>query len=293
MLREIQRSMQYIIAKNVINELNERNMDYAIVKGCPLDFYKTGQTGDRVSSDIDILIPRDDIREMEDVLVRNGFQCAYQPGRKERIMLLSGSHQMPPYSKKAGGLWSQIDVNFDMFWGEYTGKRIDVREFISDTVDMEFYGCRIKALPPLKSMVQVILHHYKEMNSLYHLTGHAAARKRFFEDVYLLCRRFPQEISAMNLYEACSGYGILPFAYYIFYYTRKVYDNGMLDAYLEILKTERGEGLLEYYGLAEQERRRWKVPFEERLEQDVSGLIYSEMTESDIEKLERNRRVFG
>ena len=67
----------------------------------------------------------------------------------------------------------------------------------------------------------------------------------------------------------------------------------MLDAYLKALWTENGGALLEYYGLAEQERKPWKIPFEERLERDVSALIYSEMTESDIEKLERNRRLFG
>lgn len=291
--QEIHKSMQYDMAKNVINDLNACGIDYAIVKGSPLACYKTGEVGTRLSNDIDILISRQDITEMEKILEKNDFQSTYNTSRKEHIMLISNSHQIPPFSKKMGRLCSQIDVNFDLFWGEYTGKRIDVAEFISDTVDMEIYGCQIKTLPPLKTMIQLILHHYKEMNSLYHLTGHVAARKRFFEDVYLLCQRFPEEISVEKLYEACCGYEILPFAYYIFYYTRKVYGDEMLDAYLKALWTENGGALLEYYGLAEQERKPWKIPFEERLERDVSALIYSEMTESDIEKLERNRRLFG
>jgi len=291
--KEIHKSMQYVMAKNVINDLNICGINYAIVKGRPLACYKTGEVGSRLSNDIDILISRQDIPEMERILKENDFQSTYNTSRKEHIMLISNSHQIPPFSKKMGKLYSQIDVNFDLFWGEYTGKRIDVAEFISDTVEMEIYGCLIKTLPPLKTMIQLILHHYKEMNSLYHLTGHVAIKKRFFEDVYLLCQRFPQEISAEKLYEACCRYEILPFAYYLFYYTRKVYDDKMLDAYLKALWTEASDALLEYYGLAEHERKPWRIPFEERMEQDVSDLIYSEMTESDIEKLERNRRLFG
>lgn len=291
--REICESMQYVIAKDVINELNIGDINYAIVKGCPLAYYKTGQVGTRVSSDIDILISRQDITRIENILALNDFKCIHQLDRKERIMLISNSHQIPPYSKKIGKLYSQIDVNFDLFWGEYTGKRIDVAEFIRDAVEMEIYGCRVKTLPPLKTIIQIILHHYKEINSLYHLTGYIAIKKRFFEDVYLLCRHFPKEISVENLYEACSQNEILPFAYYMLYYTRKVYNDKMLNAYLEALRTEAGEDLLEYYGLAEQERRQWKIPFDERLEQDVSGIIYSEMSENDMKKLERNRRLFS
>lgn len=180
-LQEIRGSMQYFIAKNIICELNEEGISYVIVKGCPLEYYKTGQFGTRISNDIDILISRQDIVKLEKILVKNGFKCTYDLERKERIMLVSSSHQIPPYCKKMGKLYSQIDVNFDLFWGEYTGKRIDIEEFISETVEMQIYGCKIKTLPPLKTIIQVILHHYKEMNSLYHLMGHVAVKKDFLK----------------------------------------------------------------------------------------------------------------
>ncbi len=285
--------VQYRFAQKIFCELDLNEIEYAVIKGCPLAYYKTGNMGTRLSSDIDVLISRKSINGVSDIVEQNGFLCSDRITRAERIMLVSHSHQLPSYYKSVGNYSIQIDINFDLFWGEYTGKRIDVAEFISDTVEMEIYGCQVKTLPPLKTMIQLILHHYKEMNSLYHLTGHVAIKKRFFEDVYLLCQRFPEEISVRKLYEACCRYAILPYAYYIFYYTRKIYDDKMLDVYLEALQTEAGGLLLEYYGLAAQERRRWKIPFEERLDQDVSDLIYSELTESDIEKLERNRRLFG
>lgn len=108
-----------------------------------------------------------------------------------------------------------------------------------------------------------------------------------------MCQRFPKEISAENLYMSCYKYEILPFAYYIMYYTKRIYDDNCLNAYLELLRTETGEKILDYYGLAEQERRQWKIPFEERLNKDASDLIYNDMTQSDMEKLERNRRLFS
>ena len=49
-----------------------------------------------------------------------------------------------------------------------------------------------------------------------------------------------------------------------------------------------------YYGLAEKERKPWKVDFQTRLETDnLYELIKDDLTEEDIEKLERNRRIFG
>ncbi len=285
--------IQYMMSKGFFNGLNSCGIKYAVLKGCPLAYYKTGDPGSRLSSDIDILISRSDIDKATELLEASGFQNSYALDRKERIMLVSNSHQIPSYSKCLGKCCVQIDVNFDLFWGEYKGKRIDVPEFLEGTAEMDIYGCRIRALPPLKCMVQVILHHYKEMNSLYHLTGHVAIRRRMFEDIYALCRRYPAEISIDRIYEAGQRYGILPYAYYMFYYTRQVYDDAILDGYLEALRTEEGRALLDCYGLSDQERKTWKIGFPERLEADLTEMVRAGLSGEDREKLERNRRLFG
>ena len=282
-----------MISKGFINGLNSCGIKYAVIKGCPLAYYKTGNPGSRLSSDIDILISRHDIDKVTELLEVNGFQNSYVLDRKERIMLVSNSHQVPSYFKYLGKCCVQIDVNFDLFWGEYKGKRIDVPEFLEGTAEMNIYGCRIRTLPPLKCMIQLILHHYKEMNSLYHLTSHIAIRRRMYEDIYILYRRYPTEISIDRMYEASERYGILPYAYYMFYYTRQVYGDAILDGYLEALCTEDGKALLDCYGLSEQERKTWKIGFSERLEADLTEMIESGLSNEDREKLERNRRLFG
>lgn len=285
--------IQYLLSKNFFHELNSCGVEYAVVKGCPLAYYKTGSPGSRLSSDIDILISRRDIDKVTGLLEANGFRSSYVLSRKERIMLVSNSHQIPAYFKSLGKCNVQMDVNFDLFWGEYKGKRIEVSEFLNGTVELDIFGCRIRTLPPLKCMVQIILHHYKEANSLYHLTGHIAIRRRMFEDIYVLCKRYPEELSVDRMYEVCDRYGILPYAYYMFYYTRQVYDDAALDGYLEALCTEEGRRLLGCYGLSDQERRAWRISFSERLDADLSKMIESELSLEDREKLERNRGLFG
>lgn len=292
-VKEIFCRIQYTLSGSFLNEMNACGIKYAVVKGCPLAYYKTGNPATRLSSDIDILISRNDINNTIELLEKNGFQCSYVLDRKERIMLMSNSHQMPAYSKHMGSLAAQIDVNFDLFWGEYKGKRISVPEFLEGTVEMDIFGRKIKTLSPLKCMVQLILHHYKEINSLYHLTGHIAVRRRMFEDIYVLCQRYHEEISIDNLYGISKEYGIIPYVYYMFYYTRKVYEDAMLDGYLEALETEGDRKLLNCYGLADEERKIWKIGFSERLDTDVSKQVEEELSEKDKEKMKRNRRIFG
>ena len=85
----------------------------------------------------------------------------------------------------------------------------------------------------------------------------------------------------------------MPYVYYIFYYTKELYNDNVLEPYLETLYSLEGEELLSCYGLTQQERKRWKINFEERLEQDISEYIQGEMTDKDKEKLAMSKKLFG
>ena len=285
--------MQYVIAKHVIDTLSRSNIKYAIVKRCPLAYYKTGRVDTRCSNDIDILIARNDVSRLEIILKDNGFQSTHEIARDERILLLSGSHQLPPYIKKIGKLYSQIDVNFDLFWGEYAGERIDVGSFLEKTNELDVYGCQIKTLPLLETLIHLVLHHYKHLNSIYILTKGRAIRPLFFEDIVLLCQKYPDELSPAYVFEACSRYRICPYAFYMFYYAQEVYSNDFLSEYVNILRSAEGEALLDYYGLSDRERKKWEIPFMDRIDKDVSSLIYRNLTKDDIEKIERNQKLFS
>ena len=153
---------------------NSIQIPYSLIKGDALSYLAYQSLGRRKYSDIDILIPRCNMKPFEKILISAGFRSTIDMNnqRNTRIFCVSQSHQIPPYIKGIQNQKIEIDINFDMFWGEYEGKRIDISEFLSDTIEIDIYGCKVKTLPPLKAMVQLILHHYKEMNSIYHLAGH-------------------------------------------------------------------------------------------------------------------------
>lgn len=175
---------RYETCNNLFLDLKEA--DYVVVKGEPLSFLAYKKFGERCGSDIDILLPKETLDYVECLLEINMF-AKNKISRTDRILMLSSSHQVQPWSKEIamiGGV--TIDLNFDIFWGEYEGNRIDIEEFLSDTIEMEIYGVKVKTLPPLKAMIQLILHHYKDMNSLFLLATRKSIRYDMFKDVYYL-----------------------------------------------------------------------------------------------------------
>lgn len=269
---------------------------YSLIKGDALSYLAYQSLGRRKYSDIDILIPRCNMKPFEKILISAGFRSTIDLNnqRNTRIFCVSQSHQIPPYIKGIQNQKIEIDINFDMFWGEYEGKRIDISEFLSDTIEIDIYGCKVKTLPPLKAMVQLILHHYKEMNSIYHLAGHNCINYNMFKDVYYLWKNNQEAVSLDKLYAISSEYEIIPYVFYVLYFTNWIFKDTELQKYVEAFRTLEGESLLDYYGLAEKERKPWKVDFQTRLETDnLYELIRDYLTEADVEKLERNRKIFG
>lgn len=283
---------------NLIPFINDiKGINYCIIKGAALSTLAYGFAEVRNSADVDLLINKKNLRFILESLIRNGF--CYQNiekdiNREERVFLLSSTHQWKPLVKKTGFIATIVDINYDVFWGEYTGKRVDIEQFLSDTIEIEIYGVKVKTLPPLKAMVQLILHHYKEMNSIYHLTSHDSISYNMFKDVYYLWKNNKEDITFERLYSLCCEYEIISYAFYVLYFTNRIFKDKELQKYVDALRTAEGVYYLDYYGLTEKERKHWKVDFQTRLETDnLYELIKDDLTEEDIEKLERNRRIFG
>lgn len=286
---------RYIQLKKILSDVTA---PYAVIKGEPLSLLCYNKKSVRNSQDIDILIDRQHVSYFERFLRENNFTMLISPNkfinRESRILCICQSHQIPPYIKETPNQQIEIDLNFDIFWGEYKGKRISIDEFLTDTIQMEIYGCKVKTLPPIKAMVQLILHHYKEMNSIYHLTGHNCINYNMFKDVYYLWKNNQETISLEKLYAISSEYEIIPYVFYVLHFTNWIFKDTELQKYVEAFRTSEGEALLDYYGLAEKERKRWKVDFQTRLEtENLYELIRDDLTEADVEKLERNRKIFG
>ena len=269
------------------------NMEYSIIKGEVLSLLAYNAPNVRQSSDVDILIPKTCLKKVEEALLSNSFETECI-SRYDEVMLLTSSHQTLPWHKNIYP-WGNIilDLNFDIFWGEYEGKRVDMESFISDAIEVDMFGCKVKSLPPLKAMVQLILHNYKDMNSIYLLATRNSIKHTMFRDVYYLLKNNPDTISIEKLYTICEGYEIIPYAYYVLYYTGQVFDDDALARYVNAFRTPEGEVLLQCYGLCAKERKEWTCDFQTRLESnDLFRLIKEGLNEDDKRKIAINKRVF-
>jgi hypothetical protein len=281
-----------IIYDDICKVLNNVPFPCCLIKGKVLSLQAYNKSAARKSGDVDVLISRKNVREFENILCSHGYSCISKD-RSDRILCLNSSHQIPPYRKTRAGIEIEVDINFDIFWGEYSGKRIDILAFLSDAKEIELYGCKVKALSPLKSMVQLILHHYKDINSIFLLATRKNIKQDMFKDLFYLLKNNLNDILLDRLYDISLEYEIIPYVYYMLYYTGLLFKDEILEKYITAFKTPEGEALLKCYGLNEAERREWKYDFQTRLEsENLYDLIKDDLTEKDLEKITINKKVF-
>ena len=279
--------------QNIIQIINKWEFGNVVIKGEALSKQAYGKEGQRVSTDVDILVSRENLKKAEAVLRDNGFEDT-EKSRDENIMLLLSSHQVSPWIKNIHP-WGHviIDLNFDIFWGEYEGKRIDIDKFLCDAVEMDIYGVKVKTLPPIKALIQLVLHHYKDMNSIFLLSTRKSIRYEMFRDVYYLLKNNLDTITIEKLHKMSEEYEIIPYVLYVLYYTGQVFKDEELKGYIEAFRTPKGEALLNCYGLCAKERKEWRYGFDARLAADnLYELIKDDLTEKDFKKISVNKHVF-
>lgn len=274
---------------------NLMELDCIFIKGEVLSLMAYGEKGVRQSKDIDILVPKKNLKKLERKLNDKGYfnQIDWKNKRAARIMCISLSHQLMSFHKKKRGINIEIDVNFDIFLGEYEGQRIDMCEYMDKPVKMDLFGYEVNVLCPEKALIQLILHHYKEMNSLYVLSTKNPFNYMMYRDVYYLWKNNLHDINLDEFYTRCSNYGIVPYVYYVLFFTNKIFDDKRLEKFVSRFETDEGIAALSLYGLKDSERRQWNLDFKFRLlSDDVWSNIQKEMSSQDKKKIEVNREIF-
>lgn len=275
------------------------DIPYAVIKGEVLSKRAYGGLGYRNSGDVDILISRNDREHLARILCKYGFEPDLRDEsgnmreltREEKVMY-KFSHQVVPFVKRVDGKNLIIlDVNVDIFWGEYAGKRVAVSEFLSDPMEMELYGVKIKTLPDVKHFIALCLHHYKEMNAIYNFALTNPFNEKMFEDIY----RFYHSTIRNNIKEVSDfvfSYQLEEVFYYLFYYTSVVFKDSDMQKDADIFKTQKGVESLDYYGLSSNERKKWCIPFSERMNNhDLLQAIKSQLTQSDAQKMDLSLKI--
>ena len=278
----------------LIQLLDEKaDFPYAVVKGEPLSVLAYGAAGLRHSGDIDVLVDKKDLKALEKILREDGFQST-ELSRQEKIVARAFSHQIEPYHKQLSLGTLEVDINYEVIWGEWQGKKPSVQEMLERRQTLDIFGVPVPALSVEDAFVQLCLHHYKDMNVLFHLTLHNPISRKLFEDVAGFWKRQVGRLDLVKLTAQIEEYQLTPFFYYIAYYTAKVCQVEDLEEWAKQLETPEGIQLLNTFGLAESERKVWPIPFEERLDNEkLPELVRSMLTEKELEKAEQNHKIFG
>ena len=290
----LDRAARKVKYQYLINLLNQNaDFPYAVIKGEVLSVMAYGAAGKRNSGDIDVLVNRKDLKALEMILKEDGFESA-DLTRQEKIVARAFSHQIEPYHKQLPLGTLEVDINYELIWGEWQGKKPSVKEMLDRREFVDVFGVQVPCLAVEDAFIQMCLHHYKDMNVLFHLTLHNPISRRLFDDVAGFWKLQREKMDLSKLREWMEKYSLTPFFYYIAYYTGRVCDVPELAAWAKELESPEGMVLLDTFGLAEGERKKWPIPFEKRLEnEDLPELVRSLLTEKELEKAEQNHKIFG
>lgn len=289
----------YHNASGLFDFLESQKIPYAVIKGEALSILAYKQCGQRIYNDLDILISRKHVKDVSKYLVSQGFVNVFRGDnqldqRSLEIFCLSNSHQMLPYVKSYRQYQIEIDLNFDIFWGEYNGLRIDIeKEFLLDTIKLDIYKVEIQSLNPIKAFIALCLHQYKDMNSIYILATQKVINHQKLRDIYNLLMNNIDELSFNRLYELCNKYRIIPYIYCVLSYVYVLCPDAQLNPYLVKFKSEQGDYLLNHYGLDHHERKPWRIDLLQRMDTDnLYNEIKKDLSIKDIDKIELNKAYF-
>ena len=85
-------------------------------------------------------------------------------------------------------------------------------------------------------------------------------------------------------------YDVGEYVCYCVHYANLLFPNHSLNAVENLLKSEQGAILYDCYGLCDEERKQWNVPFENRLK-NTRSILEPLLTERDRKKIEENMKM--
>lgn len=281
---------KYYLGRVRYNELNavfqQINFPYAILKGEPLSVYMHGKVATKESNDIDILVDKSNIQALLAILKNCGFESSREENRKDFVYYLTFAHQIAPYHKRKGNSDIYVDINFDLFWGGYQGQKIDVNSFLEGTETMNLYGVNVQTLPLYKMLIALMLHHYKDFNSVFLLATTNSLTEKKLTEIYCMIMNNISKINIKQFADLCKKYSVQQFVYYMLYYVNEFYNHSssFIDELVAALKCEEGDALLDVYGL--ETKHKWKIDFIHRVKKEnLFEDIKSDLSEEELKQI--------
>jgi len=287
---------RFTSCKNVFEKLSD--IPYAVIKGAVLSQAAYGDISYRSSGDIDILTSRSNVQYVKEVLKNEGFiqgkvidNTIVPYTRSEILYHTALSHQAAPFIKETKSQFCpfiNVDVNLDIMWGEISTKT-DMDYVLQNSETTNICGIQVKKLSPVMEFISLCLHHYKDMNSIY-LLSMGSLKLSLLCDIYFYIKN--NALSLMDLTETCKELNVAEYVYYCIYYSKEIFGDSALNAYLSALESEKAESILNTFGLKDDEIKEWNISFEERLfGENFLGTFYNLVGKKDLEKIKINASI--
>ena len=271
---------------------------YAIIKGPVLSQKLYGDPFWRNSKDIDILISRENIDDCKALLLREGFvQGKYMYGRfhafsrEELIYQTSLTHQMASFVKATENPacpYIYLDVNTGISWDE-SSIISDTKYVLSYNQTMPLLNFDVSTLSNEMGLIELCLHHYKDMNSMYLLTR-GSFKLGLYYDIYLYIKNVDIDLTVFE--NICATLNLGQYIYVCLYQTNEIFKDGDVELTMSKIEKFKNETLLNTFGLTDAERKDWKLPLTKRLFYiNVPEYVLSALSESEINKIRINEQM--
>lgn len=286
---------QYSECRLLFNELEK--IQYVVMKGAVLSKRIYGKPNYRICGDIDLLIAPKDRELVTQILYKHGFvqgkirnNEVKMYTREEKMYHKLYTHQLASFEKKINFPLCtaiNIDVNFDIFWGE-SYRSVNIEEYLTHTESSNIFDVKIQELSLVYEFIALCLHHYKDMNSIYLLSERGICLNEFCDIYYYIINT---GMDACELDVTAKAYQVEAYVYYCIYYANEIFGDNRLNEFLEKLVTSEGKMLLDCYGLNEDERKKWDIPFLERVfSEEFRECFRGRLSVSDLKKIEINKK---
>jgi Uncharacterised nucleotidyltransferase len=258
----------------ILQQLNRRNVRYAVRKGPSLCGRVYDDPGVRRMSDLDVLIERDSVREAVAALTDLGYAQG---------VLSPDGHTVVPYQRGTKLFWAmhlnnalpflkphadaqirsfEVDLCLDLFQKRSAGA-VQTGTVLDRARPMVICDEASFALGPLDQLLDLCLHLYKEANSYLSIAqGRDINLLRFIDLVESIRLTPPADLARLPRYAA--ELGAERELYFALYHASVLYPDAVPgDLLAELEPPDRA--YLDEYGALEGRTRRWRQGFLDRL----------------------------
>jgi hypothetical protein len=286
--------------QDLLEAFEHEQINYAVVKGVVLSNSAYNDVGVRKSSDIDILLSIEDLSRAKKLMESFGFkQWKYDKelnelrpfSRKELAFYTLYTHQTAPFVKLGENrrFLCNIDINTSILWGEHgsytelTGELLSVAEY------KDIHGIQLRVLDVEGNFIQLCMHHFKDLNSLYLLSLHANYQLNKYCDIYFFLKKNISIIDMEKVLTLLQKYRLRDYFYFVIFYTNVIFQDSLLEGLLEKFQ-EVNSSVLHEIGLEAERKLKWKKSFKERiLSLDFSTDIYPCLNDEQKYNLKTNQ----